>query len=78
LLEFSQWDDVFIYTITSFPYQENAIMVVSYFKLGSGLGRGPRFGPLLFLIKKLYSDGLRVAKTLVFASNGGSVKVLPT
>jgi hypothetical protein len=52
-------------------------MVVSYFKLGSGLGRGPRFGPLLFLIKKLYSDGLRIAKTLVFASNGGSVKVLP-
>jgi hypothetical protein len=42
----------------------------------TGLSLGPRHksGPLLFLIKKLYSDGLRVGKTLVFASNVRSAK----
>jgi hypothetical protein len=48
-----------------------------FFKLGFGLGHGPRSGPLFFN-KKWYSDGLRVGKTLVCPSNSGSVKILLT
>jgi hypothetical protein len=50
------------------------MQVTFLFKLGLGLGHGLRSGPLLLLIKNLYSDRQRVGKTLVYASNGESVK----
>jgi hypothetical protein len=50
------------------------MQVTFLFKLGLGLGHELKSGPLLLLIKNLYSDRLRVGKTLVYASNGESVK----
>jgi hypothetical protein len=50
------------------------MQVTFFFNLGLGLGCGPKSGPLLFLIKKLYSYVSRVGKTLVCVSNCESVK----
>jgi hypothetical protein len=50
------------------------MQVTFLFKLGLGLGHELKSGPLLLLIKNLYSDRQRVGKTLVYASNGESVK----